>query len=1102
AAYSLRKLSSTYTGPAIRVRRSSDDAEQDIGFGADDFLDTAALTAFVGSGDGYVTTWYDQTGGEAMTNTDVTRQPKIVDQGQIITTDTGKPAIYFLDKFDSPSGTSTYLSSADRATTLEITNYFFSMVVKRDVDHDMENTFGGIDTRGRAHEGAWYRGIQSYINTSSARAGLSGKGLVESLFRPIMMRNRGDRAEFWQGNTLLNTLDSAGEPDLDSPKTLDQVHVGGSSSEDNGFTGYVTELIVFPWYGDDSWPINYYVDAAGAWEAGTTDWNEDAILPQLFDYQVVLYDWLETLTVEDVTLKLGQTFTFDETLLSDDDLADLWVMAENLTTSRVVRGEPEWYVLDAGNGKGIEATGEVRVWHEPGSGYGGNPARSWANEPAQLYALDIPLSGGGRGNPYYKDPAMGRRAMVVAIVDMMMYHQELLSGNFATWGDMFGKAFLSWAEAYRWAGEVLPQNVRDAFEEGMGYFLDHAVTSDVAPRAVNTNMDMFFIHGAAEFYMATSNQTLKDKCLQAVKRWLFGYTDGELEVKHKVFPLDGTTPRGGVFSPSGYIMEGDQPDFFYGGESLYHLTGALAAVMDRDTGTVPTEWEFIKEVVRRFEEWRLYQYWYEPGVASAGTGGIRPAYRYHGGAGFAGRTGNGAPSGQASGAKYKVIADFFLDLRYDGIYSVEHNSSLKDRQTMIDDIVDALAERTTEMQSVYEGTPNTWAGWSPWTKETEYLPAKGWYSRLKALEGDPSTFPPSARPGYYYNKPFGGPPTGYEYWAYKNTDGTTEWGFFMEAQAHQGGYNGWYGGKIETFWTEKTGVILINRHGKAGCDAADKEDSSCWDNLEYKAAHHVWGRDENGKGFTTLLLRGHDLQRTSVFDLGATTPSVTVTNIFNDPSYTENPTSSKTGEETGYELEGQVTIANKIEALSNGVRVTHTVTSDGTDMITELWASIPVFLRLYNPLVAGTKPQEDLDDTTIEYWDGTSWQLMPEDLNGDGFPELVTTTKLRLGRDFLLGDGPQYVYVGFDAPQKVRLSTQKYYDPYQTQTGVRTVHFDMHGNPGTVIPMPTNKSLQYTITTTEPDSGGDTGVRTQTLNLEEGWNTVSFNVVPTNPSVE
>jgi hypothetical protein len=31
-AYSVRRLLTTYTGPCMRVRRSSDDAEQDIGF--------------------------------------------------------------------------------------------------------------------------------------------------------------------------------------------------------------------------------------------------------------------------------------------------------------------------------------------------------------------------------------------------------------------------------------------------------------------------------------------------------------------------------------------------------------------------------------------------------------------------------------------------------------------------------------------------------------------------------------------------------------------------------------------------------------------------------------------------------------------------------------------------------------------------------------------------------------------------------------------------------------------------------------------------------------------------------------------------------------
>lgn len=47
AAYSLRRLSSSYGGPAIRVRRSLDNAEQDIGFQGKD-LDEPSLMNFVG----------------------------------------------------------------------------------------------------------------------------------------------------------------------------------------------------------------------------------------------------------------------------------------------------------------------------------------------------------------------------------------------------------------------------------------------------------------------------------------------------------------------------------------------------------------------------------------------------------------------------------------------------------------------------------------------------------------------------------------------------------------------------------------------------------------------------------------------------------------------------------------------------------------------------------------------------------------------------------------------------------------------------------------------------------------------------------------------
>lgn len=80
AVLSLRKLVSTATS-AIRVRRSSDNTEQDIGF-TGDALDTASLLAFVGAGSAYVTIWYDQSGnGLNATQATAASQPRIVNAG-------------------------------------------------------------------------------------------------------------------------------------------------------------------------------------------------------------------------------------------------------------------------------------------------------------------------------------------------------------------------------------------------------------------------------------------------------------------------------------------------------------------------------------------------------------------------------------------------------------------------------------------------------------------------------------------------------------------------------------------------------------------------------------------------------------------------------------------------------------------------------------------------------------------------------------------------------------------------------------------------------------------------------------------------------------
>lgn len=92
--YSLRKLSSTYTGSAVRVRRSNDNSEQDIGFVGQNF-DTGSLATFVGANSAFVTKWYDQSGGARdAAQTTAGNQPRIVNAGTI-ETENGKPSINF-----------------------------------------------------------------------------------------------------------------------------------------------------------------------------------------------------------------------------------------------------------------------------------------------------------------------------------------------------------------------------------------------------------------------------------------------------------------------------------------------------------------------------------------------------------------------------------------------------------------------------------------------------------------------------------------------------------------------------------------------------------------------------------------------------------------------------------------------------------------------------------------------------------------------------------------------------------------------------------------------------------------------------------------------
>jgi hypothetical protein len=99
-AYSLRRLRSS-SQAAIRVRRSNDNAEQEIGFDINGNLDITALTTFVGANSGFVTTWYDQSSNAInATQTTAAIQPRIVNAGNLIYKDNdlvieASPSQYF-----------------------------------------------------------------------------------------------------------------------------------------------------------------------------------------------------------------------------------------------------------------------------------------------------------------------------------------------------------------------------------------------------------------------------------------------------------------------------------------------------------------------------------------------------------------------------------------------------------------------------------------------------------------------------------------------------------------------------------------------------------------------------------------------------------------------------------------------------------------------------------------------------------------------------------------------------------------------------------------------------------------------------------------------
>lgn len=114
-AYSFRKLRAAYSGNAIRVRRSGDNAESDFGF-VNNAISLTAIQDFCiaggGAQNGFLVTWYDQSGnGNNATQATASRQGTIVLSG-VFQQDNSKPCLN-LDGSDDRILLNTAINSLD-----------------------------------------------------------------------------------------------------------------------------------------------------------------------------------------------------------------------------------------------------------------------------------------------------------------------------------------------------------------------------------------------------------------------------------------------------------------------------------------------------------------------------------------------------------------------------------------------------------------------------------------------------------------------------------------------------------------------------------------------------------------------------------------------------------------------------------------------------------------------------------------------------------------------------------------------------------------------------------------------------------------------------
>ncbi len=601
------------------------------------------------------------------------------------------------------------------------------------------------------------------------------------------------------------------------------------------------------------------------------------------------------------------------------------------------------------------------------------------------------------GNPYYHNRALKLRAFVTASIHLMMLDDQLehhpeRGGSRSDW---FGSQLILFAHPYAGFKDQLPVDVQKAYETGLRRMGQRVF--DWGPEGEEPNLEVVATVGL--WYVS---QALKDpaftKDAEAYARRLF------------------TDPQ--HFHPAGFFLDQRGIDMGYQGMSNFFATWAALA----------SDWPFAKDAVTRCYRLRAHLCLPEPDG------------RYIGPTHFNSRTSSDAWGDQW---EWGIARDSFASLVTDEAVYLNKLPTADDLRKAPDQRASAFRQQLAENPVNPKGggflkneqlTSHPWR-WRLWQSFNfpatvnygyEFYPPGSHAKRLKLQdENSPWLKSPFLRTENFVRDFAGaftvakqntyaaivhGGPIGYP---------SLEDGHFKFA-----GPLGFGGGQLSAFWTPTTGAVILGRRGGNSWDKSFDlvEDWRLW------PLHAVSGAKYNGKVFTSARIRQPEVitrqdKNASIVKITGTLPA------------------EQLGQ--GKVLEGRIQLTRTFTFDSSKVRIETSANSTGQDKVTELYETIPIFLK-----EAGRQAKEVA--TIIELQSKGQWAAATTE-----YQDHITAVKLtRFGGS---------VRITFDRPQRIKLSPEDWTDRYLSKAQCRNLMIDLLDGAAMPVVWHGEKSVSYQI---------------------------------------